>query len=545
MNGTSLIGRIQVGNEVLSLEDLDRMLSDTTDLEELKRSMKDLNGFYSFVHVSGDHVIAAVDRIRGFPLFYGHSEKGIYCSDDAFWIQDQIGDLALDEVAVKELRLSGYVTKDRTLSPRIAQVQAGDMVRLSLGMNDVARVETYPYQRYRPGNYRHQDLETSLKELDTVMVASFQRLIAEAKGRALVVPLSGGYDSRLIVLMLKRLGYENVIAFSYGRPENGESRISKEIARHLGIRWEFVEYNNEKWRSWYQSAEHDAYRSMGSGLASLPHIQDWPAIKVLKEEGRIPEDSIFLPGHTIVNPSQYANLQKHSVKEGKEPAGGASSKVGVKERAEEQFIEQLVDDLIKDNYNLPGRPIDDAATLRKMRVLVLSSLDYLDQGMDYVSAYEGWNFRERQVKFIFNSIRAYEYWGYQWWLPLLDNEFMEFWRRLTLKQRYDKCLIRVYTDRLSKELMKDFRITHYEKTLQKKRYDRLIKMVLKRRTVSWLLGLPYNYHKKRTMYDQDPQAYFGMMTRERYDKEYTGREFINYYVASDYIDWVNNRTQGK
>jgi hypothetical protein len=266
---------------------------------------------------------------------------------------------------------------------------------------------------------------------------------------------------------------------------------------------------------------HNAYRRYGSGLCSLPHIQDWPAVKVLKEEGRIPADSIFLPGHTIVNPSQYANLQLHSVKE-EDGSGNTTDQASnpPAQREEEFAVERLVDDLITDNYNLAGRPIDDPVTLKEMRALVLSSLDEHCQKSNYVCAYEGWNYRERQVKFIFNSIRVYDFWGYQWWLPLLDKELMDFWRRVSLEQRFDKYIVRVYTDNLSQEMMKDFKITHYQKPLQKKGFSRLIKAVLKWKGISRLMGLPYNYHKKRTMYDGDPQAYFGMMTRERYQREY-------------------------
>ncbi len=232
--------------------------------------MKDLNGFYAFVHVRGAEVIAVVDRVRSYPLFFGHADNVIYCSDDPFWIQDQMGDHNLDEIAKKEFRLSGYVTKDRTLSPRIKQLQAGDMARLTLDGRGGARVEHHSYQRYRPGNYRKQDLETSLKELDEAMVASFKRLVGIAKGRPLVVPLSGGYDSRLIVLMLKKVGYENVIAFSYGRTDNPESRISKEIAGHLGIGWEFVEYNNEKWHQWYRLDDITHTDVTAAGYAPCP-----------------------------------------------------------------------------------------------------------------------------------------------------------------------------------------------------------------------------------------------------------------------------------
>jgi asparagine synthase (glutamine-hydrolysing) len=536
-------GTVLVGDQVIGIDDLEAMLSGVQSLEALGIAMKDLNGFYSIVIRGNEDIVMAVDRMRSYPLFYGSDDQALYCSDDPFWIQDQLGDRSLDPIAQKEFRLSGYVTRDRTLSPRIKQLRSGEVARLSLEPTSEVRVQTAPYQKYKPGDYSDQELEPSLKQMDHVMVASFQRLIDLAAGRTLMVPLSGGYDSRLIVLMLKKLGYENIIAFSYGRSGNPESIISKDIAERLGIRWEFIEYNNERWLRWYQSEENWAYYPMGSNLTSLPHIQDWPAVKMLKEDGRIPKDAIFVPGHTIANPSQYANLQRHSVKEAEAmPKYKIATAEGAKDVDVGFPVDKLVNDLITDNYNLPGQPIKEGATLREMRALVLSALDNVSGYDDYVSAYEYWNFNERQVKFIFNSIRIYEYWGYQWWMPLLDKELMDFWRTLSLDLRHDKQLIRVYTDRLSVEMMKGFQITHYQRTLQKKGYRRLVSVILKNKSISKFMGMPYNYMKKRRMYDTEPQAYFGMLTKERYNREYTGKEYINYFTAADFIDWISKRS---
>lgn len=55
-------------------------------------------------------VIAAVDRVRSHPLFYGESREGICLSDDAEWVRQQVGDRAMDPVARDEFRLTGYVT---------------------------------------------------------------------------------------------------------------------------------------------------------------------------------------------------------------------------------------------------------------------------------------------------------------------------------------------------------------------------------------------------------------------------------------------------
>jgi asparagine synthase (glutamine-hydrolysing) len=68
-----------------------------------------------------------------------------------------------------------------------------------------------------------------------------------------VVPLSGGLDSRIIVAMLKRLGVEDVICFTYGKKGNREAEISRQVAEALGYRWYFVEYTKEKLYDGYHS----------------------------------------------------------------------------------------------------------------------------------------------------------------------------------------------------------------------------------------------------------------------------------------------------
>jgi hypothetical protein len=87
--------------------------------------------------------------------------------------------------------------------------------------------------------------------------------------------------------------------------------------------------------------------------------------------------------------------------------------------------------------------------------------------------------------------------------------------------------------------MKDFHITHYQRTLQKKGFSQAVAVVLKNRNISNFMGVFYSRMRKSRMYDTEPQAYFGMLTKERYKREYTGREYINYFTAADYLEWIS------
>ena len=66
--------------------------------------------------------------------------------------------------------------------------------------------------------------------------------------------------------------------------------------------------------------------------------------------------------------------------------------------------------------------------------------------------FKKWDWQERQAKFIVNSVRVYEYWGYNWWLPFWDNDFMYFWQKIPLIYRKNKLLYNDYVDFLYKKV---------------------------------------------------------------------------------------------
>src|SRR5690606_5966945 len=54
--------------------------------------------------------------------------------------------------------------------------------------------------------------------------------------------------------------------------------------------------------------------------------------------------------------------------------------------------------------------------------------------------FENWNLKERQAKFIVNSCRMYEYFGYEYYLPLWDKELVSFFENVSFEQRLSQKL---------------------------------------------------------------------------------------------------------
>lgn len=501
-------GKAFEGAHILDDTSISGLFSSCNDLGDFVSIIKQLNGFYAMVQNKDGIICAAVDRVRSIPIFYSLKEGSFYISCDPHWIQEKIQSSDIDEVAAAEFMLTGYVTGKDTLYRDIKQLQAGEALTLD-NRSDVLRVKTVRYNQYIPGNYSISTQEEIFSELDQVLLRIFERLIKFASGRTIVIPLSGGYDSRLIAVMLKRLGYKNLIAFSYGKRENKESEISKKVAESLGIKWEFVPYSNEDWHRWYLSEEFENYSRMAGGLSSVPHIQDWPAVWELKRRELIPEDSIFVPGH------------------GADILSGRVTKI-----ITDNPIDPI-EAIFKQNYSLWKCSSVKYIDLFKSRIF--RSFDMAMLSQDNVSIFESWRVRERHAKFIINSLRAYEFWNYSWWIPFWDTEYMDFWSRIPTNMKLDQKIYKSYVNKAFGE------IAHRDINLHSG--DRSWKALLIRSGIIILketsfLGLARKAHlrfKKLNAYESNHLAFYGVIDRNKFNKLYTGIENINSFLAMDII----------
>ena len=291
---------------------------------------------------------------------------------------------------------------------------------------DAARgAQNVRHYGFRHGDFLGTDTSALIGQLEAVHSRVFRRLLASAEGRTVVLPLSGGYDSRLIAVSLRDLGAKDVVCYSYGVPGNWESRISREVAEFLGLRWEFVPYSAERWRAWEATREFQAYFRSAGNLTSVPHLQDRPAVLELCREGRVSPDSIFVPGHS-----------------GHFLAGSHIPKWFAGRRAIKR--QEMLDAISRLHYSLWDSTGENEAILREH--VVARRIESIvgpiaDCGPEEAAdLFEKWDLEERQAKFICNSLRVYESFGFEWRLPLFDAELMDFWARIPVGLRVGRRL---------------------------------------------------------------------------------------------------------
>lgn len=480
-------------------KDFSSLVSGWSTEEVFFREVRELNGFYALILKQGGQLFAAVDRVRSIPLFYGVKGNDFFISDSADWVREQVGNTTFDSLAKDEFLLTGYVTGPDTLFPDVKQLQAGEAL-IAKEINGQIEVRTCRYYRFVHEYEQTGNLDGLLAQHDEVLVRIFNRLIQVADERTIVVPLSGGLDSRLIVLMLKRLGYENVTTFTYGRPGNKEAEVSRKVAESLGLRWEFVPYSNEDWYRWFNSSERQRYWQFASGFVSLPFIQDWPAVWELKNRRLIPYDIIFVPGHT-----------GDFISGGHIPANfGKSSRVKV---------DALINAVLKKHYSLFGLEEIPAYSLKVFRDRITDQCETntLIHTVQAASVFEKWEWQERQAKFIVNWVRVYEFWGYDWWLPLWDYDYMQFWCGVPLEFRFNQTMYKQFVNQLFEETTGYTLPRYYSNPSFKKRLINAVSPHLSTKFKRNIQKLrPARKKEILSEYYEHPHAVWGIYSLEKY-----------------------------
>jgi len=331
-DGSSLLDSSQLASLFAAAEGDDAFIS----------LLERLNGFFAVVQLTETVCRIAVDQIRSIPVFYGICDGLSYVSDDCHWVQQRVRNDPTNEVARAEYLHLGFVTGSDTLCPDVKQCLAGEatFIKESDRKPDWRHHRYYLYRHEPP---KRRSTHEYISDHQRVLEGVFRRLIAKADNRTIVLPLSGGYDSRLVALMLRMLKYTNVVAFSYGRPGNVEAHYSEQVAADLGMEWKFVPYSNGMWAEWYHSRERVRYQQYNGSLSSIMHVQDCPAIWQLLRDGDIPPDSLVVPGHT-----------------GDFVAGGRSSYAPDLYNSDKLDRDRIIDASINYHYSLwPDRFIDD------------------------------------------------------------------------------------------------------------------------------------------------------------------------------------------
>jgi asparagine synthase (glutamine-hydrolysing) len=411
-------------------------------LPEAVRRAKDLipelNGAWALVIRWADsRLLAATDRLRSIPLFYAQLADEFIIASSTECILGRHPALSIDETCAAEFLLAGYVTGAQTLFKGVSQVRSAEIIECNWA-NGMLALSSTRYYRFLP-QQQFEASEARLEErLESVLDSVFSRLVSALNGRPVIVPLSGGIDSRLVAALLKRHGCEEALCFTYGRQGNEESAISRQVASVLGYRWRFIEYDGNIWAQAVNSRAMDRYWEFSSNASSLPHFSSLPAQERLLSSTPAAHRAVFIPGHTgdFLSGGHIP----------RELANAAQTSNG------RPTVEQAI---LDHHYKLwPVANSQQFSLLPRAdlerRIARMSALNCWNTPEPNCTArYEMWEAENRQALFIVNSVRAFEYMGADWMIPLWDYELMDFFASVPTAYRLQQ---RLYLNTLQERI---------------------------------------------------------------------------------------------
>ncbi len=353
-------------------------------------------------------VEAYTDPVRSIPLFYARTDDGWMLSDSAVMLARRMGRNRCRKGLTLEWRYLACTLNERTLLPGVCQLLPYQGLFLDKRSGHLA-------VKSLPGPFEKAAATHSREEWDRrfrqLMEWLGQQMTALAGGRPMVVPLSGGKDSRLILALLKIAGAGPLHAYTYGAADSPEVAVARRVAAALGVPWHFVEYRPETFRR-YLSPRGLQYDRFASQYAGLAHEQDFFALWALKERRAIPSDAVIVSG--MCTDAQNGSRIAFSSSYPRDAAALAQWIAGV-------FF--------------PPEAVDNALIGRIRRGLPAGPFRTYTHALN---AYEGWRTAHRLSKFSMTTMRAFEFWDWQWLAPFWTHPVVDFWQQMPYALRRDR-----------------------------------------------------------------------------------------------------------
>lgn len=402
--------------------------------------LKELNGNFSLVIKYQDTIFLIVDKFRSYPLFY--------CVNDKIIISDIGDDMikqtknGLNENAIYELLALGYLSGTDTLVENVYSVEAGSYVTVESENRNICKT----------GYFSHIYPKEILPEKDLFQKASlalengFKRMLKTIEGRPVLLPLSGGYDSRLIACLCKKFKINDVTCFTYGRSDSFEVATSKKVAEALGFKWYYIEYTDQLFDRFIHDVLNDYFLYAGN-ITAVPHFQDLPALMELKRQGVLTADMVVIPGHS-------GDL-----------LGGSKIPPVILEGRKLSYDTKFVSELIYDNFydlNKLSKRLQHIIKDKNQSAIEEYSLNTEE---DLLDIYEGhWFIKAKVANFLVNSMRGYEFMGMDWRLPLWDDEYAKVWYSVSWAQKhrsvlYNKFMFQYYFEGYGVDFPKSVSLT--------------------------------------------------------------------------------------
>ena len=423
------------------------------NLSEVKHSyicrfINTLSGHFSIIIKMPIGVIMIVDKVNSISLYYAKCKNEIIVGNNAKTIFNKYSGKFKDvnKKSFLEMFMSGYTIGRKTLFHNLYRLQAGEYA--CIDEKDIKINHCYTYS---PWKYPEVALDNIEGKFEHSILQPMQQLINDAGDRAIVVPLSAGKDSRLVVSALKYLGAKKIFCFAYGSESAFESKISRAVANRLGIDWIHVPLTISGQKDYFRSIEFREYSNNLDTLSSITFLQDVYVIRYLLSNKLIPYDAIIVNGNT-----------------GDFLSGGHILPVFKDKNYcdKELLIRTAWSQYLDKHYSLWGvlrnQKNDEYLIEESTKIMEERGISLSLESECLFGYFETLEYLQRQSKYVVNMQRSYDFYELEWRMPLWSETYMNFWESVRLNDKFNQSFyIRILKKLNWGEVWKDIPINNY------------------------------------------------------------------------------------
>jgi asparagine synthetase B (glutamine-hydrolysing) len=195
--------------------------------------LKNLNGsFAAAIYDGAEEKLTLVnDRYGLIKLFYYH-DKDRFCFAPKIRPLLRLGaKKSLRKDAIIDFFLFGYLLVDKTFFEHIRQLPPASILEVSKNGMNLVKYWDYEYVEH----YDARPQEELIDELGTLWQRAVERRIK--KDETIIIPLSGGLDSRAILAaVLRCTSKDNIITSTFGEQGSFDFEIGKMVAEKAGVK---------------------------------------------------------------------------------------------------------------------------------------------------------------------------------------------------------------------------------------------------------------------------------------------------------------------
>ncbi|MFA5588983.1 MAG: hypothetical protein WC987_09450, partial [Mariniphaga sp.] len=191
---------------IFGKEFLELISRHTQRFDDFKKLAGQLNGHYSvFVEMPAEKW-AVCSHTWSFPLFYRNTGNTIHISDNPEKLLNEESKLQSSSLSRNYFLTFGVTLANTTLIQNIFQILPGELIRFRGDKKESFRL--FPY----PEKFGKEDEKSfDEKEFYNLLLEVFQRYSNHIKEKQVLLPLTSGYDSRVLGCLLKEFGHRRVI----------------------------------------------------------------------------------------------------------------------------------------------------------------------------------------------------------------------------------------------------------------------------------------------------------------------------------------------